>query len=68
MDKYKLEYEMKSRGVSIKDLCLHVGISRTAFYRKCKGTSQFTQKEIQAIVDYLGLSSPMGIFFREKVS
>ena len=30
--------------------------------------SEFTQGEIQKIVDYIGLSSPMGVFFAEKVS
>ena len=68
MDKLKLEYEMKKRGVSVDDLCNAVGISRSAYYRKVNGKSEFTQGEIQKIVDYLGLSSPMGIFFAEKVS
>lgn len=68
MDKLKLEYEMKSRGVSVDDLCEAIKISRSAYYRKVNGKSEFTQGEIQAIVDYLGLASPMGIFFQEKVS
>lgn len=68
MDKYKLEYEMKSRGITIEKLCRDLKISRSAFYRKCNGQSEFTQGEIQRIVDYLGLNSPMGIFFADKVS
>lgn len=68
LDKYKLEYEMKSRGISVGELCSAVNISRSAFYRKCNGLSEFTQGEIQNIVDYLGLQSPMGIFFVDKVS
>lgn len=68
MDKYKLEYEMKVRGVTIEALCNHIQISRSAFYRKCNGLSEFTQGEIQKIVDFLGLESPMGIFFKDKVS
>lgn len=68
MDKFRLEYEMKSRGISVDDLCEHIGISRSAYYRKCNGLSEFTLSEIQGIVDYLGLDSPMGIFFKEKVS
>lgn len=68
MNKYKLEYEMKSRGVTIEKLCAGIHMSRSAFYRKINGITQFTAKEIQDIVDYLGLSSPMGIFFTEKVS
>lgn len=68
MDRYKLQYEMKKRGITVDMLCEHIKMSKTAFYRKCKGVSEFTQGEIQAIVDYLGLDSPMGIFFTEKVS
>lgn len=63
MDKALLEYEMKKRGVTIEEMCKIIGISRSAFYRKCNGTSEFTQSEIQTIVDYLNLESPMGIFF-----
>lgn len=68
MNKARLEYEMKIRGVSIADMCEMLGISRSAFYRKCNGISEFTQSEIQSIVDFLDLGSPMGIFFDEKVS
>ena len=68
MNKYKLEYEMKSRGISVEELCNAIGIRRSAYYRKCNGTSEFTQSEIQKIVEYVGLDSPMGIFFETKVS
>ena len=68
MDKYKLEYEMKSRGITIEKMCSDIHMSRSAFYRKCNGITQFTQREIQSIVDYIGIDSPMGIFFTEKVS
>ncbi len=68
MDKDLLEYRMKKRGVSIADMCEKLSISRSAFYRKCNGISEFTQSEIQAIVDYLDLESPVGIFFSPKVS
>lgn len=68
MDKLKLEYEIKKKGYTIEDFCKEIHMSRTAFYRKCGGQSDFTQSEIQRIVDLLGLESPMGIFFAEKVS
>lgn len=68
MDRFKLEYEMKSRGITTEKMCKDLKISRSAFYRKCRGKSEFTQGEIQKIVDYLGLDSPMGIFFADKVS
>jgi len=68
MDKALLEYEMKKKKISIADMCKKLGISRSAFYRKCTGSSEFTQSEIQVIVDFLGLESQMGIFFNPKVS
>ena len=68
MDKYRLEYEMKKRKISQEKLCKKINMSRSAFYRKCNGLSEFTQSEIQAIIDVLGIESPMGIFFAEKVS
>lgn len=68
MNKALLEYEMKIKKVSIAEMCSKLSISRSAFYRKCTGVSEFTQSEIQTIVDALGLESPMGIFFDSKVS
>lgn len=63
MDKALLQYEMSKNGISIGELCEKIGISRSAFYRKCNGKSDFTKSEIQAIVDLLHLESPVAIFF-----
>ena len=65
MNKALLEYHMKVNGKSISDMCGVLGISRSAFYRKCNGISEFTQSEIKKIVECLNLSSPMDIFFAE---
>lgn len=68
MDKFALEIEMKKKGVTQEMLCDAIGMSRSAFYRKCNGISEFTIGEINAITSYLELKSPMGIFFTEEVS
>ena len=68
MDKFRLEYETKRRGLTVRDLCAAARISQSTYYKKVKGQSEFTQSEIQAIVDLLGLDSPVGIFFSDKVS
>ena len=68
MDKNKLMYEMAKQKVSILDMCRKLNMSRSAFYRKCNGISEFTQGEIQKIVDILNLDSPVGIFLAEKLS
>lgn len=68
MDRVRLAYEIKRRGKTTDELCSAIGMSKSAYYRKCKGTTEFTQGEIQKIVDFLDLDTPMGIFFAEKVS
>lgn len=68
MDALKLEFEMKRKGVSIDEMCKKLNISRSAFYRKRNGKSDFTLKEIQTIIEILDLQTPVGIFFAEKVS
>ena len=60
-----LEYEMKKAKISTKEMCLKLHISRSAFFRKCNGKSQFKLKEIQQIVDILQLDSPAPIFFSD---
>lgn len=64
----RLKEAMRKKGVTDKMLYTALGISRSAFYRKSRGITEFTQSEIQKIVDYLQLTSPVGIFFDEKVS
>lgn len=68
MNKARLEFEMRIKGINKLELCEKLGMSRSAFYRKCSGKSEFTQGEIQSIVDILDLKTPVGIFFDEKVS
>lgn len=68
LDKNLLLYEMNKRNVTIKMMCEKLGISRSAFYRKCNGITEFTLGEIQTIVDYLELGSPDKVFFSPKVS
>lgn len=63
-----LEYEMKIRNISKGDMCAALSISRSAFYRKCNGVSEFTQSEMQTIGDLLGEDAVIRIFFGEKVS
>lgn len=68
MDAVLLEYEMKRQKVSKGDMCKRLGISRSAFYRKCNGLSEFTQSEIQKIAGILELKDIAPIFFSKEVS
>lgn len=63
MNKEKLEEEMQSQNISKTEMCTLLGISRSAFYRKCNGKSEFTLSEMQKILDVLNLNTPEGIFF-----
>ena len=65
MNKALLEYKMSEKGKSIEDMCRILNISRSAFYRKCNGKSEFTLREIKEIVTILNLDSPVEIFFAE---
>ncbi len=68
MDKALLEYEMKKNNLTAEDMCKKMNMSRSAFYRKCNGISEFTLGEIKKIVEVLHLESPMAIFFADEVS
>lgn len=63
MNKVLLEYEIKRKGYTIERMCKELGISRSAFFRKCNGSSEFKEGEIAKIMKLLELKSPMGIFF-----
>ena len=70
MNKDLLDIELKKRRISVEELC-NVGLfSRSSYYRKCSGVSEFTRVEIQRIVEFLELSAEqaMSIFFDTKVS
>ena len=43
MDKARLMYEMAKKEISIAEMCEKLHMSRSAFYRKCNGISEFTQ-------------------------
>lgn len=66
MNRARLEYEMKVRKVTADMICDAIGMKPSAWYRRLRGDTEFTQGEIQAIINYLKLESPMGIFLQRK--
>ena len=58
-----LEYEMKRKGVTKRELCELLGINPATFWRKCTGYSDFTLREIRQIVAKLQIENPCPIFF-----
>lgn len=68
MDKNLLIYEMKKKGLNVAELCEKIGISKSAFYRKCNGQTEFKLDEIKKIKSILGLDTVTPIFFTSEVS
>lgn len=68
MNKKKLEDRMKECGISKKHAYQRLKISRSAFYRKCNGLSEFKLQEIRELMSMLDLESADEIFFDLKVS
>ena len=68
MDSQLLDQIIKSKGLTKADVYNHLKISRTAYYRKCNGISEFTLAEIKGIMKLLSIDNPDAIFFADKVS
>ena len=68
MNKLLLEYEIKRHQLTINEFCKKINISRSSYYRKCNGESEFTRNEIEKIMKLLNLENPCDIFFTEQVS
>lgn len=68
MNKQALFNKMAEKRISIKEMYTALNMSRSAFYRKCNGISEFTLKEIKLIMSLLGVDDPNEIFFSRKVS
>ncbi len=68
MNKPLLEYEIKSKGFKTNEIIKKLGISKSAWYRKINGHSEFTQSEIQNLIDILDLKNVKSIFFNDLVS
>ena len=70
MNTRELKAQMILKGKTIDQICAALGISRSAWFRKVGGDSQFTQGEIMNIRHELELDDQqtMMIFFNEEVS
>ena len=68
MNKQLLQNKMEALGISINEMIARLNMSRSAFYRKCNGKSEFTLEEMKKIMAILGEEDPREIFFNQKVS
>lgn len=64
MNRKELKAQMVRMGKSADELCAAIGISRSAWFRKLSGESEFTQGEITGLRSELKLDDRMtGIIF-----
>ena len=66
----ELKAQMIRADKSAEQLCAETGISKSAWYRKINGSSEFTQGEIMTLRQALNLDDHQTalIFFNEEVS
>lgn len=70
MNTKELKAQIVRKEKTVDQLCASLGISRSAWFRKIGGESQFTQGEITGLRKELELSDEQtgDIFFNERVS
>lgn len=70
MNVLELKARMVLESKTPEDMCSAIGISRSAWFRKTTGASEFTQSEISTMRQVLHLSDrdTAKIFFNEEVS
>lgn len=64
MNNQALLEKMEARGYTIQRMCEALGMSRSAFYRKRNGKSEFTLNEMNQILTILRVKDPREIFFK----
>lgn len=62
-DKLLFQYEIRKRGLTVKDVARIIGIDVATLYRKMNGESDFYRHEIQKMCVEIGFDDPMKIFF-----
>lgn len=70
MDGKLLKGTIIAKGYTVDKFCKAAEFSKTSFYRKLEGVSEFTRKEIEKIIIILQLCADevIKIFFAKKVS
>lgn len=70
MNREELQKQIRLESKTVDQLCAVLGISRSAWFRKVGGRSEFTQSEIICLRRELELDDGLtaAIFFNDKVS
>ncbi len=65
VNKLLLRYEMAKKGIAVEQMAKILGMSRSAFWKKCNGVSEFKQSEIKRMIEVLQPEDPQAIFFAD---
>ncbi len=68
MNSELLREAMREKHISVIRMCKEIGISRKAFWSKCKGKTEFKQSEIAKVIELLGDEYGTAIFFPASVA
>ena len=66
-DKREFEAQIARKGIKKYELAERLNMSYTNLYRKIE-TGRFTREEIGKIIDILGITDPVPIFFAEELT
>lgn len=68
VDWEKINKRREEQHITIEELCSMARMSKTVYYRKKRGKSEFTRQQMIDIANALNFKSPGSIFFAEEVS
>ena len=67
-DKLKFKAATVLAGMTYKQVAEQLGIDESTLYRKINADGAFTRDEIGRIIQILGITNPMEIFFGEELA
>ena len=67
-DKLKFKAATVLAGMTYKQVAERLGIDESTLYRKINADGAFTREEIGMIIQILGITNPMEIFFGNELT
>ena len=62
-DRKRFKAQMALAGITAKELAGMIGMNESTFYRKVNDDGRFSRKEINDMIQILGIGDPRDIFF-----
>ena len=67
-DRKKFKAQMALAGITAKELSSKIGMDESTFYRKLNDEGRFSRKEINDMIQILGIGDPREIFFAKELA